>query len=57
MTSWENYEEFLENLGVSLLLRKLALGTPIVEVSTASFLLFFQQGLHVYLVYIGVIHF
>lgn len=34
MTSWENYEEFLQKLGVSLLLRKLAtLGTPIVEVS------------------------
>lgn len=34
MTSWENYEDFLQKLGVSLLLRKLAtLGTPIVEVS------------------------
>ena len=33
MTSWENYEDFLEKLGVGLLLRKLAtLGTPIVEV-------------------------
>ena len=33
MTSWENYEDFLQKLGVSLLLRKLAtLGTPIVEV-------------------------
>ena len=35
MTSWENYEDFLQKLGVSLLLRKLAtLGTPIVEVTT-----------------------
>ena len=35
MTSWENYEDFLQKLGVSLLLRKLAtLGTPIVEVPT-----------------------
>ena len=35
MTSWENYEDFLQKLGVSLLLRKLAtLGTPIVEVLT-----------------------
>jgi len=34
MTSWENYEDFLQKLGVSLLLRKLAtLGTPIVEVT------------------------
>merc|ERR1712211_101732 len=34
MTSWENYEDFLEKLGVGLLLRKLAtLGTPIVEVT------------------------
>jgi len=34
MTSWENYEDFLQKLGVSLLLRKLAtMGTPIVEVS------------------------
>lgn len=34
MTSWENYEEFLQKLGVSLLLRKLAtMGTPIVEVT------------------------
>jgi len=34
MTSWENYEDFLEKLGVKLLLRKLAtLGTPIVEVT------------------------
>eukprot|EP00092_Neocalanus_flemingeri_P002965 GFUD01003172.1.p1 GENE.GFUD01003172.1~~GFUD01003172.1.p1 ORF type:complete len:175 (-),score=61.91 GFUD01003172.1:1140-1664(-) len=34
MTSWENYADFLEKLGVPLLLRKLAtMGTPIVEVS------------------------
>lgn len=34
MTSWENYEDFLQKLGVGVLLRKLAtLGTPIVEVS------------------------
>merc|ERR1711923_403529 len=33
MTSWENYAEFLEKLGVPLLLRKLAtMGTPLVEV-------------------------
>ena len=33
MTSWENYADFLEKLGVPLLLRKLAtMGTPIVEV-------------------------
>jgi fatty acid-binding protein 3 len=37
MTSWENYAEFLQKLGVSLLLRKLAtLGTPIVEVSESN---------------------
>jgi len=31
MTSWENYEDFLQKLGVGLLLRKLAtLGTPII---------------------------
>ena len=35
MTSWENYADFLEKLGVPLLLRKLAtMGTPIVEVTT-----------------------
>jgi len=34
MTSWENYADFLEKLGVPLLLRKLAtMGTPIVEVT------------------------
>merc|ERR1712227_232477 len=34
MTSWENYAEFLEKLGVPLILRKLAtMGTPIVEVT------------------------
>ena len=39
MTSWENYEDFLQKLGVSLLLRKLAtLGTPIVEVTTTRLL-------------------
>ena len=38
MTSWENYEDFLEKLGVGLLLRKLAtLGTPIVEVCKTKF--------------------
>ena len=39
MTSWENYEDFLEKLGVGLLLRKLAtLGTPIVEVCKENWL-------------------
>merc|ERR1712179_680328 len=34
MTSWESYPDFLEKLGVPLLLRKLAtMGTPIVEVT------------------------
>jgi len=34
MTSWENYADFLEKLGVPLILRKLAtMGTPIVEVT------------------------
>ena len=33
MTSWDSYPDFLEKLGVPLLLRKLAtMGTPIVEV-------------------------
>ena len=36
MTSWENYADFLEKLGVPLLLRKLAtMGTPIVEVCSS----------------------
>jgi len=37
MTSWDNYEDFLRQLGVNVLLRKLAtMGTPIVEVSEDS---------------------